>query len=187
MIKVVTAPTAEPVTLQDVKLHCRVDNLEEDDLLNGLISAARQFVESQAGIRLVTQTLQDDRDGFPADGIIYLEGPAQAVTEIEYLDENGNWQTLSLSQVTLDATSNPARLTPDDSWPAVYGGVNCVSVTYTAGFGAPDAVPAIIKQALKMLVAHWHGQREAAAQQPLSEAPYAVESIIGMFRRGVIV
>ena len=57
MLKVTVAPTAEPITLQECKLHCRIDSLEEDDLVNSLISTARQLIETQAGIRLVTHEL----------------------------------------------------------------------------------------------------------------------------------
>lgn len=189
MLKVTVAPTAEPITLQECKLHCRIDSLEEDDLVNSLISAARQLIETQAGIRLVTQTIQDDREEFPEDGIIYLEGPVQSVTEIEYLDEDGNWETLDLNLVDIDTTSNPARIMPtvDESWPAIYGGLGCVSITYVAGFGAPSAVPAILKQAIKLLVAHWYSVRETVnIGNIVNEVPYTVDAIVGMFKRGVI-
>lgn len=186
MLKVTVAPTAEPITLQECKLHCRIDSLEEDDLVNSLISAARQLIETQAGIRLVTQTIQDDRDAWP--DVWYLEGPIQSVSSIDYLDSDGNWQEVDIGDVDVDTFSNPARVTPgvDLDWPEIFGGLGCVSITYVAGFGAPSAVPAILKQAIKLLVAHWYSQRETASAQTMSEIPYAVEAIIGMFKRGVV-
>lgn len=187
MLKVIVAPTSEPVTLQEMKLHCRIDGLEDDDLVNSLISAARQLVETQAGIRLVTQTIQDDRDDWPE--IWYLEGPIQSVSSIDYLDSDGNWQEVDLGDVDVDTFSNPARVTPgvDLDWPEIYGGLGCVSITYVAGYGAASACPAILKQAIKLLIGHWYANREGVnIGNIVNELPYAVEAIIGMFKRGVV-
>jgi uncharacterized phiE125 gp8 family phage protein len=37
-----------------------------------------------------------------------------------------------------------------------------VTVTYSAGYGDADAVPAAIKEAIKLLAANWYENREAA-------------------------
>jgi uncharacterized phiE125 gp8 family phage protein len=187
MTKVTSAPALEPVTLQEVKLHCRIDSLEDDDLVNSLISAARQLIETQAGIRLVTQTIQDDRDEWP--DVWYLEGPVQSVSSVDYLDSDGNWQEVDLTDVDIDTAANPARVAPgvDLDWPEVYGGMGCVSITYVAGYGAPSAVPAILKQAIKLLVAHWYAVRETVnVGNIVNEVPYTVDAIVKMFQRGII-
>lgn len=187
MIKVIVFPVTEPITLAETKLFCRIDGSVDDDLVTSLIIAARMYFEGQTDLRLVTQEIQDDRENFP-DGYFYLEGPVQLIDKIEYIDENGDWQEWDLSEVQSDLISNPARFYPADtySYPSVLEGLGSVSVTYVAGYGDAAAVPEIIKQSLKMMVSHWFNQRETSSDTTLSEVPYACDSIIKMFSRGII-
>jgi uncharacterized phiE125 gp8 family phage protein len=43
--RLVTAPTSEPVALEDAKLWLRIDGDDEDSLILSLISSARQKAE----------------------------------------------------------------------------------------------------------------------------------------------
>lgn len=187
MIKVIDPPNSEPIGLDEVKLFCRIDGEIDDPLATSLITAARMYFEGQTNLRLISQEIQDDRENFPHD-YFYLEGPVQSIDLIEYIDENGDWQEWDLLEVQSDLLSNPARFYPADtfSYPSVLEGLGAVSVTYTAGYGDATDVPEIIKQALKMLVSHWFNQRETSSDTTLSEVPYACDSIIKMFSRGII-
>ena len=55
-LALLTGPTAEPVTLADLKTHLRVDNTSEDAALVADIAAARQWIEQRTGMRMMTQT-----------------------------------------------------------------------------------------------------------------------------------
>lgn len=61
----VTAPTAEPIALSDAKKHLRVDFSDDDALILGLISAARQEAEQITRRALVTQSWRITLDQFP--------------------------------------------------------------------------------------------------------------------------
>ena len=50
------APGAEPVTLAEAKDHLRLQHASEDELLAGLIRAAREDVERATGMALIDQT-----------------------------------------------------------------------------------------------------------------------------------
>jgi len=188
MLTVVTPPATEPITLAEMKLHCRIDPSDDDTLVEGLITAARMHLEQMAQTRLITQTLTLSCDDFPDSGILYLEGPVQSVTSIEYYDLDGNLQTWDEELYQVDTSSNPARIMPayDCFWPDYLDDYNSVIVTYVAGYGNAAAVPALMKQALKMLCGHWYNHREASTETQVYEVPYAVDQIVKMFSRGIV-
>lgn len=64
-LRQLVAPASEPLTLQEAKLYLRVETPEEDDLLLGLISAARFDAENRTNRALVTQKWELVLDGFP--------------------------------------------------------------------------------------------------------------------------
>ena len=77
-----TAPTVEPVTLDEAKLSARVDGSEWDDLITGYIAAARQVAEQETGARFITQTQRAEFTDWPtvADIIPVYRPSAVAVS-----------------------------------------------------------------------------------------------------------
>jgi len=65
-------PAVEPVTLSEVKAHLRIDGTSEDDLLGGLVRAARQDVERSTGLALIDQSWRLVLDRWPASGTVPL-------------------------------------------------------------------------------------------------------------------
>lgn len=49
MLKLITAPAAEPITLAEAKLHARADTSAYDSLITALIVAAREECEHITG------------------------------------------------------------------------------------------------------------------------------------------
>ncbi|MFK3846613.1 head-tail connector protein [Stenotrophomonas sp. NPDC078853] len=60
MLRLVLAAEQEPISLDDAKLHLRVDGDEEDLLLSGFIASAREVVERQTGYALAIATYEWD-------------------------------------------------------------------------------------------------------------------------------
>ena len=75
-------PVLEPVTLAEAKLHLRsyTSDIAEDDLINGLLVAAREWVEDYTGRALVEQrwSLSLDRRIGNAPGIRMVPPPVPA-------------------------------------------------------------------------------------------------------------
>jgi len=188
MLVVTTAPATEPITLAEMKLHSRIDGNDDDALINTLITAARQQLEQMASHKMVTQTLALSIDSLPDSGILYLEGPVQSVSSIQYYDLDGDLQTWNSELYQVDTTANPGRVMPayDEDWPDYLDDYNSIVVTYVAGYGNAAAVPAILKQAIEMLVGHWYNQRETVSETQNYEVPYAVDNIVKMFSRGIV-
>lgn len=66
--KLLVGPTIEPVTLAEAKNHLRVDFNEDNALILGLISSARQQAEQICRRAFMTQTWLVTLDKFPAPG-----------------------------------------------------------------------------------------------------------------------
>lgn len=65
----VTAPTAEPLTVAEVKPHIRQDGAFDDLLIAAMIVAVRQFAENVTRRAFVTQSWKRVMDQFPSPGV----------------------------------------------------------------------------------------------------------------------
>lgn len=145
ILQVTTAPAEEPVTLEEIKAHLKVDVDSEDDLLTMYLAAARQLCELEARRAFVTQTLQLKLEGWPWGEEIHLpRPPLQSVTGVVYVDTDGNSHTMSASEYTVDTASEPGRiiLAYGAGWPgASLRPGPAITITYVAGYGDAEDVP----------------------------------------------
>jgi uncharacterized phiE125 gp8 family phage protein len=158
-----TAPTIEPVTLDEARLWLRLDAHDEDDTVTNLVRAARNYVETVSGRSLITQTWTWTMDGF-TDALYCPVSPVSAVSSIKYYDSNNALQTLSAATYEYDLHEDIAVIEPVSSstWPSTYTRIDAVAVALVAGYGAtPNTVPEEARTAIKMLVAHWFTRRDA--------------------------
>lgn len=165
----VTPPAEEPVSLTDVKSHCRVDGDFENDQVARQLQMAREAVEIDAEIRLITQTRRQYFDTFP-ECIELRDPPVQSITSITYTDVSGDTQTLSASAYNVDIGSRPCVIVPAYGyvWPPVLIKPRCVAVTFVCGYGAASAVPATAKQAILLQVGNAYRNREMSKQDSMS-------------------
>ncbi len=94
-----TAPTEEPITLDEAKLHLRVEIDDDDTLILGMIKAAREYAEVVTHRRLITQTWRYYLDSWPEDKD-YIEmpfPPLQSISSITYTDCDGVVYTWSVA------------------------------------------------------------------------------------------
>lgn len=151
--KTTSEPTAEPITLEQLKDRLRIGSTCDFDTELGLIlTQARKQVEADTYRRLVTQTVVGYLDEFPAlDWIEIRLAPLTAITGITYVDQNSVTQTYSATKYATDIISTPPRvvLKTSQSWEVTQRDtVNAVAITMTAGYGAASAVPAAAKLAV---------------------------------------
>ena len=168
--KIFSAPSAEPITSTEAKLHLKIDSdTTDDNLITYLIQAAREQAEAFTNRALITQTWDLVLDNFPdnstPDGYdIYLsKSPVASITSITYLDGNGATQTLASSVYGLDNYGEPCRiyLKYGQSWPSTYSQANAVTVRFACGYGASGtAIPQSIKAAMMLILGHLYEHRE---------------------------
>lgn len=155
-LKLITAPTLEPVSVDEAQGYCRLPLGEEDALFARWIRGAREQVERYTGRALLTQTWELVLDAFPSGAIEIPFPPLQSITSITtYTPANVSSVVLSATY-QVDTWSEPGRvvLVSGSSWPTDLRTTASIVVRFAAGYGAtPDTVPAPIAEAVLALVA----------------------------------
>jgi len=160
--KELTAPAAEPLTLDKAKKHLVVDSdfTDDDDTIKDLIIAAREYLEGPDCLNraIYERSMACYLDFFPYwhegttvnpndrhcmngrywhQAAILLPFPkVVAVGSVSYVDLNGDTQTVDAARYTADMESEPARLVPksDYYWPYAQNyDPNSITVKYTSG------------------------------------------------------
>lgn len=179
--EIVTAPAVEPVSSAEAKLHLRVDVSTDDALIATLIKAARRHVENVTNSALISQTWDVYFEHFGSLMELPLP-PLQSVTSVKYLDTDGTQQTLSDSVYrVLDGPRGRIELAYGQSWPSLYSVRQPITVRMVCGYGdAGTDVPESILAAMKMLIAHWYENREAAqgSSMAVKPVPMAVTALL---------
>lgn len=179
----VTGPTLEPVTLAEARkqLELSPSDTAHDDHLTLLIQAAREQWEHDTDSCCLTQTWRVNLAGFCGYEIELPKRPVQSVI-VTYYDASNVSQTLSTSIYSLDTASRRIVLTSLQSWPVTYERWDAVTVTYVAGYTSAANVPAIHKQAMRLLISHYFENRDMLMGAALQSMP-AYEALVSRFLR----
>ncbi len=135
----ITNPPVEPVTLTEAKNHCRVDVNDDDTLIRGFISTAREYCETFSGRVYVQRNILLTLSHWPSSRQLLLpRPPLSAVVSVAYLDSDGNTETLTAgTDYLVDLMHRWGRivLPVDAQWPAeaMLPGTP-IRITYTAGY-----------------------------------------------------
>lgn len=193
-----SAPAAEPISTATAKAHIQIASgvTADDTLVDGLVAAARHWVEQATGLRLITQTLVARYDAAPNAGapLLLPVGPVQSVSSITYYELDNTSATVptgtfSSASYLVDPYSPQPRVALHNgaTWPDNLRAVNALDVTFVAGYGAAGSnVPQPILHALLMLVAFLYDQRSAVGVDPgltIAEMPFGPQALVGPYRR----
>jgi uncharacterized phiE125 gp8 family phage protein len=183
----VTAPATLPINLAEAKAHLRVTSSGEDAYITSLIGAAVAFVDGtgELGRAMITQTWAQWVPQNPVR-VRLLMGPFIALTAVQYYDAAGALQSANAADFDAHLSGDFVIVEPKDNaeWPVADDRIDAIKITYTAGFGAAADVPAGVRHALLMLIAHWYENRAAASEAAVREIPVAVAALIGNERVG---
>ena len=206
-IKVTTAPTAEPLSLQEVKEYLRVDDATDERVVQPLIIAARQFAEEHMNRALMQQTFTlmldavIDQDQPLYEGmrtapdlnyyknyIVLPKSPVQSVTSVKTFDDSDTATTMASTKYYVDTQREPARivLRTGETFPTALRVANAIEVIYVAGYTSAFAIPEPIRLGMLQHIAYMYEHRgdmyEAQGAPTLMKslyAPYVIHSGLG--------
>lgn len=176
----VTGPAVEPLSLEEMRLHLRLDDTQEDDLVGSLIKATRLMLEAATRLKFVSQNWRLSIAQVPAGRAIRVPlAPVLSVDAVRVFDAAGVEALVDPARYQLRRGSEPALVALKPGFPDAPGGIE---VDLTAGFG-PSAidVPEPLRQAARMLVAYWFEHRGDEAHQR-AQLPEDVALMIAPYR-----
>jgi len=174
------APTVEPVSLPEMKVHCRCeDTSDHDTILYIMVKAARQWVEREYQLSLVQRTYRADVPWFSGLYDLPLK-PLSSVTSIKYYTDASPQvlTTLADTYYRADLGRGQIYLKADSAaLPTPSTRHDAVQITYVAGFepstDSPQSltanVPEAIKSTIKLLAADLFENRETNTQLKMQE------------------
>jgi uncharacterized phiE125 gp8 family phage protein len=176
--KLITGPSAEPVTAAEVKIYTRISHSVEDSLINDWIKSARIRFEDYQQKGYISQTRKAICDNWPEIVFDIPRGPLISVQSVKYYDVNNTEYTLSSDNYYIDTTREPGRFALNDGvvWPSVtLRPINGFEVNYTIGYGTEASdVPQTVKDAIYLYCAYRYENRIAED----GDIPEAIRSIL---------
>ena len=182
-----SGPAVEPISLEDAKLHSRVDGDSEDLLIGSLLLAARLHIERNLDLALISQSWSLYLDQWPDAPFVELPlAPLISINAVRLYSATDTFVTLDPALFVTDTASRRPRLARRDNqrWPLPGRPIKGIEIAFTAGFGASaDDVPMPVRQAVRMLVAHWYEAREPVLLGEKSDpVPSTVSDLIAPYR-----
>lgn len=187
---IITAPTVEPLSVAEVANYLRVDlsaldgpaATAETALISSMIAAARWKIEDITWRPLCTQVWALNLDFADVKQFIGISKvPVQSLGSIKYFDGDGIEQTITTGvDCQVDFLGDPARI-KFSTVPPCKDQMNAMKIIFTCGYGVASSVPEAIKQAMKMLIAHWYEHRELIGVKT-APIPFAVDMILQEFK-----
>jgi len=181
---------AVPVSLEEAKLHLRVDHSSEDALIEALIGAAIDHAERFTGLTITPRVREVAYDAFPEadEGLDLGTWPvhdAQISFTADGAEDVVSSSSEAVLEVELDTYVRPAVITAT-SWPTADARASAVRVSFTAGFQSasdstdePDLLPLPdgIRAAILLMVGHLYASREATSER-MVEVPFGIDALL---------
>lgn len=167
------------IDLDAAKAHLYIEpaDTDDDDLVAVMLDAAVDMTEKYCEVKLAPiPGLVWHSESFGSPLKLGLR-EIRSVESIDYLDGSGNAASLSPSAVRIGLAG---ELLPaiGSAWPSDVGGQ--VKITFTAGFEAGKAPPALIA-ATKMFLAQLYAHRETVIMGGAIEVPLGFQMLCGSF------
>jgi uncharacterized phiE125 gp8 family phage protein len=163
--KILTQPATEPITLTEAKLHLRVSNTLENDLITSLIVAARKWVENFTWRPLITQTWTlffdfSDVQEIKDRTINISKNPVQTISSVKYYDSTNTLVTLNSSNYYTNLGGDIAIINFINPLPTIYNRIDALQIEFVCGYGNAASVPDNIKSAIYLTLTSLYDNRD---------------------------
>jgi len=172
---ILTAPTSEPITLDEAKFAARLTGSTAFDAMLPLyIQAAREIAEAETGVRWMAQRVREEFTEWPAPTqVIRLAGPTAVA--ISYCSQAGAWTSLPSGQFFWADASPGLLIAPPvgGQFPMLGDIAVGPRVRVDVDVGAADraSVPAAVKTFIMAMVAYWVEHPQAFTDRPHVASP----------------
>ena len=193
-LQIVTPPTVEPVTLDEVKARLRLTSTADDATISQQITAAREYAEkvTRRSLNVKSYAYFLDRFPYPHEPLRVPVPPLLSVTAIKYYDETLTEQTLATAEYWVAGQQIPALIcpTPGNIWPPTARVPGAVEIDFNAGYGSVDtqgnpngpAIPQHICEGIRQLAIHLYEHPETVTAEGLKSIPNNFETFFGANR-----
>jgi len=179
-LTVITEPSQEPVTLQEVKEYLRVDDATDERVIRPYIESARRFCEEHTGRALMTQTLALFLDAFQdienplwegmrtgpylnyyKNYIVLPRSPVASVTHVKTHNDSDEATTLAASKYYVDSVREPSRivLRTGETFPTSLRVANAIEVQYVTGYTSQYNIPEPLRLGILQHIAYLYEHR----------------------------
>jgi uncharacterized phiE125 gp8 family phage protein len=158
-LKLITAPTTEPVTIQDqtTKDYLRLDGTDSDNSITALLKTAREEAENFQNRAYLTQTWELSFDTFPRMPLELPRPPLQSLVSVKLYGADGTEITMDINDFIVDTDSEPGRIAfkYGKTWSTIIlREINAVKIQYKAGYTDVNKVSELVKTAIRIHAAH---------------------------------
>ena len=193
-VRRVTEPQVEPVSLYECKEHLRLmpDFSDDDSYIIALIAAARRMTEDRVNRTWTLTQWQATFSHWHGCGCRGRELPRPPLmatidtykVEIRFRNADGFEEHVDAGNIRANVDEFPGRVHLSETLSSECCQQEGV-VTWWAGVELPQDVPAQAKVAIKLLVAHWYGNRSAVTTDGVgTELPLGVDSLLASLAWG---
>ena len=178
----------EPISVEELRQHLRIEHNDEDSYLSMLISSARALAENCIDGIIADRNYSLTVDSFSSSMKLPIRPIDPTSIAIAYVDASGNAATVDSYNYSSDLFSTVIYPADNESWPTTEEGSNKVTITFTAGLlGVEGAMPSDVKHALLMIAGTLYDQREDhTAQVKLHDVPTSSQMLLDGYKKVIL-
>ena len=181
-----SSPSGLAVTVAEVKQALKLASSDSspDDQLSEWIPAATERLERDINKKILTATYELKTCSW-GNYLPLKIRPITAVTSVQYIDPDGDTQTLDTADWRWDQARGVLLPALGENFPEVYDDPNAITVTMTAGYGADGScIPRLMKVAICLGVGKWFFD-PAQESSALHAAEVAYSRIVQNLKSGI--